>query len=257
VLARVTGHALVTAIGFALVVGVAVIPPAVAALGANDGGVFPAGAASEPRDRGAFVKGCPGFLLQDYAPDQPCRVEATSVLDSIGTRDLEVVKYFRERDGTSYEEVVLLERVDGGRAKPIWHDHAERDLVIIERVDVVESGRATLLDVSYCATGTMGCYQVTFVARADAWVRLERDGTWDALEKMLPTGFSISAKSPRIDFRTMRHECNVAVPGDPYCCPSGRFDLELAIADDKLTIRSHRLVLPSPADATGAVPAAR
>lgn len=203
---------------------------------------------------------CPARPVETCAYRYPvlsetCEVRATKELGRFGPDQYLAIGYLRaitfdEGDGRDpyiceSDEVVLAALPGGGRARIVWHDASERDLVFIRPVTLYSTpaGQA-ILSILYCLNGTGGCAQGLLIWTGERWQRLERDGSWDAVYRDLPAGYR-PHKSPTIDLGNLTWEQHLAHLDDPNCCPTGRIYFDLAIVDNELAVASYEIAVPT------------
>lgn len=183
-----------------------------------------------------------------------CAVSEASGLGAFGGEEYVVVRYLHEAtfdEGAPYgqfscgtDEVVLAALSGDGRARVVWRDATERTFVFISSVDLHTTATGeSVLAVLYCMNGTGGCFEGMLIWAGDAWRRLERDDSWDAVYRNLPAGYR-RHKSPRMDLESLTWEEHLAHQDDANCCPSGRIHFRLAIVDWKLAVESYDITVP-------------
>lgn len=235
------------------------------ALAASDGqpweqvGTFVEDSSSQPLD--ALTGQCPtpppGLCEYGYPVlARTCTVKGTSELGAFGGTRYVAIRYLRETtmdEGIPYgpfkcgsDEIVLAALSGDGKARIIWRDATEREFVFISSAKlVVTPGGESVLSVLYCLNGTGGCTQGMLIWAGEGWQRLERDDSWQIVYRNLPDGYRLH-KSPEIDLANLTWVQHLARRDDANCCPSGRIEFKLAIADGKLTVKSYRVVAPEP-----------
>ena len=172
-------------------------------------------------------------------------------LPAVGTDSAE-----RPTGPAAWEEVVLLELLNGGAARAVWHDRFVTDEDEVWRSVTPAVSRRhdgqVLVSIRYCLNGTGGCNQA-FLVR-------EPRGTWTAVKQSwlqeLPPGFAGRIRhGVSIDPDTLRGEAGFYADGDPNCCPSQTLIVDLALRRSSLVLL-RRAVVPSPKNgASGPAPA--
>jgi len=220
-------------------------------------GKFVKDAAPQSVDR--LTRRCPARPKDVCAYNYPvlrenCEVRATKELGAFGKDRYLTISYLRSRtfdegDGRppftcEADEVALAALPGDGRARAVWRDATERMIVFISSIDLYStpSGRRVLA-LRYCLNGTGGCVQGMLLWTGARWQRLERDNSWKKVYENLPAGYR-PHKSPDIDLGNLTWEQHIANRKDANCCPSGRIYFDLAIVDNKLAVKSYRIVLP-------------
>lgn len=211
------------------------------------------------QDVDALTQSCPAPPPEPCGYHYPvlsrtCKVEDTQELGWFGGDDYLLVRYLRETvfdEGAPYgaftcgsDEIALAAVAGGNKARVVWRDATERTFHFIAAAGLHRTpGGHHVLSVLYCLNGTGGCAQGLLIWSGDAWRKLERDDSWQAVYRHLPEGYRLH-KSPEIDLETLTWEQHLAGPGDPNCCPSGRIEFRLAIVDGRLAVKSYRIVVP-------------
>lgn len=187
---------------------------------------------------------------------ETCQVHETRELGRFGADQYLAISYLRaitfdEGEGRDpyiceTDEIVLAALPGGGRARIVWRDTSERDLVFIRPVKLYSTPRGqAVLSILYCLNGTGGCAQGLLIWTGERWQRLERDGSWDAVYRDLPAGYR-PHKSPTIDLGNLTWEQHLAHLDDPNCCPTGRIYFDLAIVDNELAVASYEIAVSEP-----------
>ena len=132
----------------------------------------------------------------------------------------------------------------GRRARILWRDATEREFVFISSIKLYStpSGQS-IISILYCMNGTGGCTQGMMIWMGEAWQKLEWDESSGRVYRDLPGGYR-QHKSPEINLGKLTWEQHLAHQSDANCCPSGRIYFGLAIIDNKLAVKSHKIVVP-------------
>lgn len=185
---------------------------------------------------------------------EACEVQSTRELGVFGKDQYLAIRYLRSRifdegEGRqpftcNADEVALVALPGGGRARVVWRDATERTFVFISSIELYStpSGQRVLA-LRYCLNGTGGCVQGMLLWTGARWQRLERDNSWKKVYENLPAGYR-PHKSPDIDLGNLTWKQHLANRNDANCCPSGRIYFDLAIVDNKLAVKSYRIVVP-------------
>ncbi len=186
---------------------------------------------------------------------ETCQVRETRELGRFGADQYLAISYLRaitfdEGEGRDpyiceTDEIVLAALPGDGRARIVWRDASERDLVFIRSVKLYSTPRGqAILSIPYCLNGTGGCAQDLLIWTGERWQRLERDDSWDEVYENLPADYR-PHKSPLIDLGTLTWEQHLAHLDDPNCCPTGRIFFDLAIVNDKLAVAAYEIAVPT------------
>jgi hypothetical protein len=206
-----------------------------------------------------LTQGCPAPPKDLCAYNYPvlretCKVKETREFGLFGEDQYLAISYLRSRTFDEGEgrnpltcaadEIVLAALPGGGLARIVWRDATEHTFVFISSVKLYStpSGQS-IISVLYCLNGTGGCAQGMLIWTGEEWRKLERDESWTPVYRNLPTGYR-PHKSPKINLGNFTWEQHLAHQNDANCCPSGRIYFDLAIVDQKLAVKSYKIVVP-------------
>ena len=186
--------------------------------------------------------------------DETCEVQETKELGVHGQNQYLVIKYlrsqtFQQAEGQdpytcSADDVVLAALSGGGRAKIVWRKATERNFNIVSSIKSYSTppGQA-IISIRYCVKNTGNCSQEMLIWTGELWRELERDESWDRVYRELPAGYR-PLESPAINLGNFTWKQHLAHENDPDCCPSGSIYFDLAIINNKLAVKSHRISVP-------------